>query len=560
MAQSIHAVALPLLCWLSVAGLLPLASGRAFLGYDPKIQAAAFQEELQDMIVEALGEGHSIGLDRLNKINSTVAPIFSSLPKNQQGHITAPSMRHALHRYFGEVRGWIVRGFEPHGADTSDSSVGKILRSKLPEYAEAVIEREMSHGGFTLHDTVSAVVVVEQLIFDEALQAMNSAYSLNEHAVTEPVSRTDMLSILQSFAIVEMLEGNSSDVNQHKLDKHNIGKIYPHWDHTALFLDDMVNDDTYQHRHSSNPFAERHYHFEDAARIAQDFSQEFSRWSNHECEDIKDALVSVDPLATGRVRLADFYHLSEGGAWQFLESSAYLRQLGILDESSASLGPQVMIPNYVTGMSNCISSTPFYSACCWNECMGLQRSLEGYIRAPFASAAEILRAVEQISSSTQEARNLSLPLRARLDEVATFHGGKVPLHGRLFAQWFHFVFPRECAFPHVAGTVSPQTPGEFSLLLGEDALAAGAEEMHQHLNSEHAKVPISPEAGAAMWTLQEELIATHELSEYHFGRSIVRTSALLVMALSLVFFVTKHLTHLESFVSSGKKDCNEYTI
>jgi len=545
------------MCWLSVVAFFPLSSGHAFLGYDPKIQAAAFGLELQDMITEALGQGHTVVLDRVNMINSTVAPIFSSLPKNSQGRITAPSMRHVIHRYFGEKRAWVVKGFEPHSANLTDSDnhMGKILRSKLPEYAESVIEKDLSHGGFTLHDLVSAVVVVEQLIFDEALQTVKAAYSLTGHSLTEPLSRTEVLSVLASFFIVEMLEGNSSDVQTHNRDKANIKKIYPHWEASALFLDDLVNDDRYQHKHATNPFVDHKFRFEDTARIAQVFSQEFALWSNHECDDIKDALVEVDTHATGRVRLADFYRLSQGGAWQFLESQEYLRDIGALDESSATLGPQVMIPNYVTGMSNCISSTPFYSACCWNECMTLMSELEGRIHAPAAPASEILRSVEQMSSSTQASRNLSAPLRARLNEVADFHGGKVPLHGRLLAQWLHFVFPRECPFPHVAGTVNPKTQGEY----GDSTVKE--EEIEQHLDSEHAKVPISPEAGASLWSLEEELLAVPEAPEM-VPRGILRTCALLVMAGSTVLLLAKQLAHLEGFISPGKKgkDVNEYMI
>ena len=36
-----------------------------------------------------------------------------------------------------------------------------------------------------------------------------------------------------------------------------------------------------------------------------------------------------------------------------------------------------------------------------------------------------------------------------MEQVASHHGGKVPLHGRLFAQWLHHAFPRECPYPHV---------------------------------------------------------------------------------------------------------------
>ena len=31
----------------------------------------------------------------------------------------------------------------------------------------------------------------------------------------------------------------------------------------------------------------------------------------------------------------------------------------------------------------------------------------------------------------------------QLQSIAKEHGGKVPIHGRLFAQWLHYVFPRD---------------------------------------------------------------------------------------------------------------------
>ena len=32
---------------------------------------------------------------------------------------------------------------------------------------------------------------------------------------------------------------------------------------------------------------------------------------------------------------------------------------------------------------------------------------------------------------------------SQLQSIAKEHGGQVPIHGRLFAQWLHYVFPRE---------------------------------------------------------------------------------------------------------------------
>merc|ERR1719160_2035961 len=127
---------------------------------------------------------------------------------------------------------------------------------------------------------------------------------------------------------------------------------------------------------------------------------------------MKDLLAQKDVSGSGRVKLADFYRRSEDGAWQFSEPSEYLRHLGALDESSSSLGPQVLIPNYITGLSNCITSAPYYSICCLNECDQIYQNLEAHIPASTASPSEILKAVE---SMPQSPGNISASLLAKLD-------------------------------------------------------------------------------------------------------------------------------------------------
>merc|ERR1719211_825799 len=71
-------------------------------------------------------------------------------------------------------------------------------------------------------------------------------------------------------------------------------------------------------------------------------------------------------------------------------------------------------------------------------------------------------AVVSLPSSTVPAgRELHPILVARLEEIAKHHGGHVPLHGRLFAQWMHHAYPRECPYPHLSGTVRAQRAAEF---------------------------------------------------------------------------------------------------
>jgi len=73
-------------------------------------------------------------------------------------------------------------------------------------------------------------------------------------------------------------------------------------------------------------------------------------------------------------------------------------------------------------------------------------------------------------------RHLPSQLEDKLYEVAARHGGRVPLHGRLFAQWMHFAFPLECPYPQVIernGALSPTNkPARWAYVTQEDKKAA----------------------------------------------------------------------------------------
>jgi len=236
-----------------------------------------------------------------------------------------------------------------------------------------------------------------------------------------------------------------------------------------MHLDDLVHDTAFQRQQTSaNPFKVEVHTFEEASEVAQQVSQNFGLWSNHECRSMSEALQQMDPFHRGRVRLTDFYHKS-GEAWQFRESVEYLRSIGALDESSPALGPQVIIPNYVLGMANCITSTPYYSVCCVNQCQPFLQKIEERLKMPNVRAAMLSETVSDLSYLLGEPMNVSRRLFARLEQIAELNNGLVPLHGRLFAQWLHFTFPRECPYPHVAGTFKPATVEEYELEAGKDS-------------------------------------------------------------------------------------------
>merc|ERR1719277_2780124 len=107
------------------------------------------------------------------------------------------------------------------------------------------------------------------------------------------------------------------------------------------------------------------------------------------------------------------------------------------------------------------------------------------------------------------APHISASLRRQLEEIASAHGGQVPIHGRLFAQWLHYAFPRECPFPHKTGAVSARTPVEF----GHGYIATKTD-MQEHAGL--ADVPQAPvDKEDLQWMSQcsseEELIADYRV-------------------------------------------------
>merc|ERR1719277_1977312 len=111
-------------------------------------------------------------------------------------------------------------------------------------------------------------------------------------------------------------------------------------------------------------------------------------------------------------------------------------------------------------------------------------------------------------------RTIAPWLRHRLLEVAKLHGGLVPLHGRLFAQWLHYAYPRECVFPHVAGTINPQRPEDaMEASNGTDAVISATGEVMQAVIAaappQRHRVPgVDTNAieESGMWSLDEELV------------------------------------------------------
>merc|ERR1711879_43634 len=157
---------------------------------------------------------------------------------------------------------------------------------------------------------------------------------------------------------------------------------------------------------------------------------------------------------------------------------------------------------------------------------------------PDAEPSRLAEVVAALGSSTVQApRNLNAPLLYRLNEIAEGHGGTVPLHGRLFAQWMHHAYPRECPFPHVSGTKNPQTPSEWIEENGHHSLQTPTWEMQRIADDAHSytagnKTDANPKE--LMWHHEEELVAIIQRAPDSVGsiRSYIRCIVLLAACLS----------------------------
>jgi len=178
---------------------------------------------------------------------------------------------------------------------------------------------------------------------------------------------------------------------------------------------------------------------------------------------MKEHLLHLYTDGDGRVPLSTFYSQDQDNGYKFTESVEYLRETGALDESGSA--PRVLITNYLMGPSNCIASSSYYSVCCLNECEDIFSRLEAVIGKPEASPAEIVSALSGLASKAK--RTFSRFLVGKLEEVAAAHGGFVLLHGRLFAQWMHLAYPRDCNYPHRSGTMYKKTMEEWEVETGE---------------------------------------------------------------------------------------------
>mmetsp|Transcript_50823 Transcript_50823/g.80543 ORF Transcript_50823/g.80543 Transcript_50823/m.80543 type:complete len:563 (-) Transcript_50823:160-1848(-) len=481
-----------------------------FLKGGPKVLNERLSEdEIRTSIFEEVEGTFGAGSisNRLEQLEKSLKPMYTALPKNGHGRLAHSTVRYALHRLFVMRHGWDIRGLGgKRGVENTTSSAG-VLKDKVPSYIQDLFEKRLGGKGLDLRDLAVFASAIEHLIHTEAVRKLGAAFNVHKFLPTESLTESSANDVLDTYMAAFILGENltNATLKDARGFVKEIPDVFGHWSETKQFVSEIRKNTT----RSSGKVGttEPYLDFSVLAQVVEEVGEKFGTFQDIECQHLKKSLTNIEVPGTGRVKLADFYKPAVANpdeAWQFSESVAYLRQLGALDESDPN-SPSVMIANYLHSSNNCIASSGFYSVCCKDECEALFGHLEERIGAPEAKPAAIMELVKKLASPSVPApRDLPETLVSRLEGIAAMHGGMIHVHGRLFAQWMHHAYPRECPYPHLSGTITQQSPQEWEDS-GSDIFASN-EEMRQFTDIATQNVANDIDVNEAMiWTPEEEL-------------------------------------------------------
>lgn len=457
-------------------------------------------------IEAAIGSNlHDVTKQRISEIREALRPSFDVLPKNEDGKLDHDGVRYLLNRAFAQQHGWSINGLQSGTEvwNSSDSSSKLSMRDYLPEVLQELFEKRVGAKGAGLEDLVALGAIIEHLIRDELRGKLETVYQAKEVLLEDVVDKAQAVNLMELYMIC-FLRGEDASrwdaTKLAKLEKH-FHRQYPEWEGVKLLIEEVQAAATEQSK----------YTFDGVAAMLEVVANRFASFYESQCHELKGALLDMEERRTGRVRLGDFYKAAlDDGMYQFTESIEVLRHIGTLDEVDTS-NPRVIIPNYVAGLSNCVARTSFYSTCCPNTCEALLNRVERALGKAEATPAEITIAMEDPTASLESGfQGLSPWLRHRLDDLAQHHNGRIPLHGRLFAQWMHFLHPRDCMYPHVSGTTYKKSLDEWEKDAGQSSgltlqeLKTVTQRLSEVASPSRSDLEEEP-SHEGMWTMEEEL-------------------------------------------------------
>jgi len=421
-----------------------------------ELSASDAQASLASELASVLDPAH---LSRLDELQAELQPTFDAMPK-EDGLLGHQAVRYVLHRLFVERHSWYVRGLEP----TDEDKPVYLDSDWVPTYLQNMLEERLHGRGVNLEELTALAASIEDLVHKEALENMERVYKMHELPLTGGATSAQVHSAVATYMMFYLDDHakftQHMDLKALEAKKARFQQTYADWAAVEEWFRGIVD----KHLTEAGGIV---FDFAHMKKLVGDLSEKFGFFNDKECHDLKNTMLNIKDGQSGRVRLSDFYAASLHSHWQFNEKADYLKSIGALDDRDAAQ-PRVIVTNYMMSRSNCLESSDLYAVCCRNECEDLMSKLEVEIVAPTAQPARIVELVKAMNSDTVIApRGLTATQLRLLDQIAAQNSGKIPLHGRLFAQWMHHAFPRECPYPHEAGAANPHTPDEWLAKTGQ---------------------------------------------------------------------------------------------
>lgn len=415
-------------------------------------------------IDSALAGNHSaFNTTQLRRLEQELQPIFATLPHKQsladgsEVGLDYPAARYLLHQHFVRQRSWYVRGLNPSGDGRLPPSQKESLRSRVAGHLLKVLDDKVGIHGFSLKMLAIFVATLEHLLQGDQHELLKRVWVLHGLQADSIADRQGLKSVLEIFMVHNMhssdyFQGSVLSLEAASKEVQDVKDTYDAWPKILQEINRRVEG------------ASQTVSLKDTMLLADQLLQFFSKVSGSMCHDMEQSIGKFSGGAQGLVSLADLRTLhseSDPDSYLVTESVEYLRELGVLDESSGD--PHVLVPNYMLSSTNCDMSTSFYDLCCPNPCEHHKEHLEHALAGTKVNHSGVIVEIVQ----QRLGRPMPVDMARLLDGIASGHNGTIPIHGRGFADWLSKVFPQDCPraraqdFRGVAGDMVPDANAEF---------------------------------------------------------------------------------------------------